>query len=338
MAQPLVPRKPREKKAAATPKLPAAKPVPRLITKPGVYTDVSPERYHGQLTPTPSMSAGMAHALDRTCPAKMVHESYLNPDYEPPTAKHFDIGSAAHLIVLEPEQLRHRIHEVRYANYQKEQAQVQRDHARHMGKIPLLTRELAKVQAIRERLLSHPLTAKAFIGGRAEQTVVARDPKKGVWLKCRPDYAPPDWSDIVDLKTTYSAHPEALRRKAFDDGWFMRAAWYLDVIHAATGIMPNRYWFVCVETDPPYLVNLARVSDRGIGWGRKANRFAIDTFAKCLTDDTWPDYAEQPTVLDLPEYAENRMIERDDARGYSVKPSQAALEAAMIFQRPIGRG
>lgn len=324
-------RKPR------APAKPKAAPM-RSLEKAGVYLDIPAERYHGQLTVTPSLSAGMAHKIERTCPAKAFHESYLNPGYEAPTAKHFDIGSATHLIVLEPDQLHRRIWEVKAADYRKERAQVEREHGRAMGRIPLLTREVTLIHAVRDRLLSHPMTRKAFVGGLPEQTVVARDPLKGIWLKVRPDYAPADWADVVDLKTCVSAHPEALKRKAYDEGWFQRAAFYLDVIEAATGRRPAIYWFVCVETEAPHLVNLVRFTERALDWGRLANRHAIDTFAKCLTDDVWPDYAQQPTVIDLPMYAEYQLEERRQAEGFTVKPSKQALDAAMRFQQPIGRG
>lgn len=338
MAQPLIPR------AAKRPRTPKAPPAPKplpakgYIDKPGVYRDIEADRYHQQLTSTPSLSAGMAHTLERTCAAKMFHESYLNPGYVPETGKHFDIGSAAHLIVLEPEHLHTRIWEVKAKSYQSERAQVQREHGRAMGRIPLLTHQLQQVTAIRDRLLAHPMTRNAFVGGRAEQTVVARDPAKGVWLKVRPDYADDAWQDVVDLKTTFSVHPEALKRKAYDDGWFMRAAFYLDVIEAATGRRPGKYWFVCVEVDPPHLINLVRFTDRALEWGRMANRHAIDTFAKCLTDDVWPDYASEPTVIDLPNYAEWQLEDRRQSGGFAVKPSPAQLAAAMKFQAPIGRG
>lgn len=335
MAQPLIPRKPRTQKAKAPP-APKALPAKRVIDKPGVYRDVPAEIYHGQLTPTPSISAGMAIEMEKTCPALAFERSYLNPAYEPPTAKHFDIGSAAHLIVLEPEDFAKRTHEIRAKDYRKEFAQIQKDHARAQGKVPLLTREIELVRNVRDRIMTHPLTKNSFVGGTAEQTVVARDPKTGLWLKVRPDFAPPDWSDAVDLKILDSIHPGSVARKIDDFAWPMRAAFYMDTIHAATGVMPKRYWFVLCESSPPHLVDLIHLDEDALIWGRKQNRRAIDLWNKCLTDDSWPSYAElNPRLRTLPPWAQYRLADRDGAHDFEVKPSQAQLAAAMRFQQPL---
>jgi hypothetical protein len=51
-----------------------------------------------------------------------------------------------------------------------------------------------------------------------------------------------------------------------------RAAWYRDDAAAVLEQMPEEYWFVIVEMEPPYLVSVVNFDSDALAWGRVANR------------------------------------------------------------------
>lgn len=312
-----------------------------LITKPGVY-QIPAEQYHGQLTPSPSMSAGMAIDIIAECPRKMLDGCYLNPDWVPDNRADFDLGTAGHVALLEPDEWAARVAIVDAENYKTNAAKAAREAAYEAGKTPLLPKHADQVMGIRKAVLAHKTASAAIANGKSELSVIAQDRKTGVWLKCRPDKSAPDWSWLADLKTTTNVHPRALQKKAHDDGWAQRAEWYLDVVQGATGIRPAHYYFIAVEVKPPHLVKVcrykARIAEkpRALEWGAIMNRRAIDLFAECVATGQWPGYGDDVLELDLPSYAEFQLEERRDAGEFTTKPSAALLRQAAEFQSPIG--
>lgn len=314
-----------------------------MITSPGVYDHISNATYHGQLTPEPSISASMAVTLISACPRKLWNGCYLNPEFEREEKTTFDLGTAGHLALLEPADWESRTVIIDAADYKKQASQEARDAAYLAGKIPLLPKHVDQIMGLRKAVLADPIAGPAFTGGNFEQTVVCRDRKAGVYLKCRPDKRASDWSWIADLKTTTTANPRALRAKAFDDGWAQRAEWYMDVVECATGIRPAEFFFIVAEVKPPHLVTVCRfkpvLGDKpaALQWASMMNRKAIDVFAHCVATNEWPSYTDRVFDLEFPTYAEYRLQERCDAGDFATdKPSAAILRRAAEFQRPNG--
>lgn len=315
------------------------------IEKPGVYQGVSNAEYHGQLTPTPSMSSSMGVEILDGCPRTLWENSYLNPDFERAQKREYDLGTAGHLALLEPDEWAERVVVIEADSYRTNAAKEARDKAYAVGKTPLLPPHVAAVMGLRAAVLADPVAGKALIGGKSEQTLVWRDRKTGVFLKCRPDKAPDDWSWLADIKTTTSAHPRALKKKAHDMGWAQQAEWYLDGVEAVTGIRPEHFYFIAVEVSPPHLVTVCRYrprigeKPRGLEWAAMMNRRAIDMFASCVEANDWPPYTRSVVELDLPTYAEYQLEERRAEGEFdTAKPDRAALKAALEFQKPLEIG
>lgn len=312
------------------------------ITEPGVYQGIPNRDYHLQLTPTPSMSASMAVKIIDECPKKLWHGCYLNPAHEREERTIFDLGSAAHLALLEPDDWSARTAIIAgFDDFKKKEARELRDAAYASGKTPLLEKHVAKIMGLRDACLADEDVADVFTHGKAEQTVVARDPQTGVWLKCRPDKAADDWSWIADLKTTTDANPLFLPRKANNDAWARRAEWYLDVVELAVGIRPAQFFFIAAEIDEPHVATAARFKPRlaekprALEWASLMNRAAIDRFAECVSTNTWPKYASGIVDIDLPPYAEMQLEERHAAGEFTrKKPSAALLQRSLEMQAP----
>jgi hypothetical protein len=308
-----------------------------VITKPGVYDAIPAEIYHGQLTPTPSISRSMAHEMVTTCPLKAWHGSYLNPEREPENKKAFDLGHAGHLIVLEPELWAEKVVEIVADDYRTKAAQQARDEAYLAGKIPLLPHHKAQIVGMHKVLMGHPLAKSAFTNGRAEQTIVARDPETGLWLKARPDYlrAVGGTAMMLDYKTTGNANPLEFAKRVWDMGYYMQDPWYRLVYELATGEPVDGFLYVVQETDAPYCVSVNRLGKQDVEWGMLQSRRAVHIFAECIATGQWPDYGDAIADISMPSWAHYQLADMAGAgRLDPPKPSIAMLEQAKQLQAP----
>ena len=123
-------------------------------------------------------------------------------------------------------------------------------------------------------------------------TLIWPDVETGVPCKAQPDYLPAHRRWIVDLKTAASANPRSWRDQAYRLGYHARAASYLDGAVAALGQMPEEYWFVIVEKEPPYLVSVVSFDEDALAWGRTLNREACERFAVSAAANDWPGYRD----------------------------------------------
>lgn len=309
--------------------------MPMTVTAPGVYDAIPEADYHLQLTPEPSLSSSFAREMSKTCPKKAWFGSYLNPNPEPDNNKNFDIGKAAHLIFLEPEQFAARTVVIDAENYTTKAAQAARDDAYKAGKAPLLPKHVEQISGMHAALMADPVARMAFADGKPEQTFVAKCPETGIWVKARTDWRPHHGRWLVDYKTAASIEPEAFARAIWEQRYFMQDPFYRDVVAWSGQPMPERFWFVAQEKDPPYLVIVYAIDAKDIERGRYLNSRARWNFAECLATGKWPGYAESAVMASLPIWARNRI--EDMTGGETVvdpKPSPELLKRMAEWQRP----
>lgn len=283
-----------------------------LITEPGSYDGMSNEAYHSHCTPAPALSSSGARTLLTDCPAAYWHSSPLNPLRQPERKREFDIGTAGHLIVLEPHLFDERVSIIDADSYRTSYAKEAREQAYGAGKTPLLAHEVEAVKAMRDQLLKHPVARLAFTGRVTERSYFWIDHEFGVWRKCRPDYTPPHTRYLTDYKTTTDAHPARFARSAADLGYHMQAAWYMDCAEVHNGERPKDFYFVVQEKKAPFLVSVVKLDDEAIQWGRIQNRKALDLFARCVERNEWPSYANQAVTISLPPYIANDLQKRHE--------------------------
>ncbi len=107
---------------------------------------------------------------------------------------------------------------------------------------------------------------------------------------------------IVDLKTTTDASPAGFARKAWELGYHLQAAWYVDALAESRGCEAPSFYFVAVEKDSG-LVSVHQATDAFIVAGREAYRRAMDQFAEAWHSGVWPGYPEEIHALDVPAWA-----------------------------------
>jgi len=285
---------------------------PTKIHKPGLY-DIPADRYHEDPVGVPSLSSSLAKLLIERSPRHCWTEHpRLNPAFERADAGKFDIGRAAHRLLLEG------IDDavvIDANDWRTKAAQEQRDAAYAAGRTPLLRdqyeRVVVMVQQVRAQLIGHRDAADAFTAGRGEQTLVWQE--AGVWCRCLLDWLPDDRTrPYDDLKTTAAAaHPDLWQRTAFNLGFDLQASFYRRGIRAVLGIDQPRFRFVVAETAPPHALCVIEMTPATLDLADRKVDAALDLWRWCLERDDWPGYPAMTCLIEPPPWHEARWLERE---------------------------
>lgn len=263
--------------------------------KPGIYPGIPSAEYHRD----PALGSTSLKTLAFKTPAHYQHDKS-----HPKFSDAFTIGTAAHSLILEGD--RSNVVVVDAANWMTKDAKAAKAEALESGKQPLLPHEMRGIEAMRDAVMVHPVAREAFIAHAAESSVFWDE--DGLMLKCRPDAWKP--GIVADLKTIIDADPNEFGKTAFNYGYFMSAAHYIDGIKAATG-EDVRFIFVNVEKTSPHLVSVVELDDVSLDYGRQMLERAKRIYRECEASGVWPGYPELELV-GLPMYASYQM---DDLLG-----------------------
>ncbi|MDR6268877.1 PD-(D/E)XK nuclease-like domain-containing protein [Arthrobacter russicus] len=213
--------------------------------------------------------------------------------------KEFDLGTAAHSMILENDDSR--IVQVNFDSWISRDAKEARAAAYADGLTPLLIRDYRQVVGMRDAVMAHPLARQAFTNHKAETSVFWKE--DGLDLKCRPDAWRPDL--LIDLKTTKNADPRHFNKTVADFGYHQSHAHYVDGIKAVTGEeLP--FLFVLVEKFPPYLVSVVELHPLAVDMGRRLNTRAKRIYQECTKTGIWPGYPRSEQI-ELPAWAAQQM-------------------------------
>lgn len=282
-----------------------------MIGESGIYA-IPAEEYYADPCPQPSLSSSIARILIQDSPrhAREAHPR-LNPNWvQPDSARHLDLGSLCHALILEGED---RAHVIDAENYRTKVAQEARDGARAQGLYPVLAHELPEIHAMmrscREQILETDCP-DAFTNGKPEQTLIWQE-SNGVWCRARLDWLMSESPRIFDYKTgKASMHPRDISRRAAQAGWAMQASFYKRGFKAVFGAdLDPRFVFVCQENVAPFALSLMEVSpsDEAIADAQIEN--AIRVFGDCLKSGRWPGYSRHIERITSPPYYETSAME-----------------------------
>lgn len=261
--------------------------------KDGIYGRVAEDVYHSDAG---SLSvSGAKLLLPPSCPAKF--RQYRDHGQKPKRV--WDFGSLAHKLVLgEGADLV----VVEAEDFRTKAAREQRDAAHEAGKVPVLPKDFAVAEEMAAKVLDHPVAGCLFAAGVAEHSMWWTDPETGVRLRGRADWITAD-DGLVDYKTSVTANPAELERRFWGLNYHMQHAWYVDGFGAATGMRDASFRFVVQEKEPPYVVTVVEYDAPAVAEGRRLNRMAIDTYARCVHTGEWPEYTASAVALSLPRWA-----------------------------------
>lgn len=272
---------------------------------------ISSTDYHDEigLADQPCLSKSTCHTLITSSPAhaKAAHPK-LSPRFARTEEDKFDVGNAAHQLVLEGDA---GVWVVNEDSWRSGNAKEAKAYARSMGKIPLLSKYWDAVQEMAEAIWEQlPFfdTPGLFTAGKPEQTIVWVE--NGVTWKARLDWLKDDLSACHDLKTTgRSASPEAWSKSMVGIGADLQHVIYRRGMKAVYGVdIPLT--FVVVETSAPYAMCTFELSPAAIALAEQKVDFAAETWKRCLAADSWPAYPTKVVHVEPAAWAENQWFER----------------------------
>src|SRR4030042_1600966 len=247
--------------------------------KSGIY-QLSEAEYHSEPCPQPALSASIAGIIWHRSP---LHGWYahpkLNPDHQPFESATFDLGCAAHAIVLEQD--RSKLAIIHADDWRTKAAKEERD---------------AAIDAVKDSELDG-----IFQDGKPEQSIIVQD--GDIWLRGRLDWLTNDNKIILDYKTVgKSANPESfLRSSVFKYGYDIQVAMYQRLVQAVTGEIPTFVW-LAQETEAPYACSLMGGSPSLIESGNSKLDNVIKKWRECMKTGIWPAYGKRIAWLEAPAY------------------------------------
>lgn len=297
------------------------------VTVPAVLPDLPAAEYHAH----DAVSAGDAINILASCPAVFRHQKLHGT--KPTPALNF--GNAAHCWVLENGAFEARYHllpdgyNAGHTNKWGE-AIAAAQAATEAGKFLIKSADLEVIKAMAEAVKAHPLARHAFVSGRPEVSLFWRDEEIGIDCRSRLDWMPDaDGAWIFpDLKSCRDANPEQLTKDMYDHGYFLRAAWYEDGLHAL-GFEGARYLPIFVDKSPPHQVVPVWPSEASLTWGRIMMKRARSVIAHCRRTGVWPGYSDDAITLGIPYWAEIKLREKHEAGEFETLDHMARMQAPL---------
>lgn len=139
--------------------------------------------------------------------------------------------------------------------------------------------------------------------GTRESSLFAIDEEFGCTRKCRPDWLIPSARMIVDVKTAQDWRPRGFARAAYNYGYHMIAAYYIDTFGLYEAVEVEHYVFLVVASDAPYEVASYTLDRDSIEQGRKEYRIALREWARCSKSDEWPGGSAKIEEIRIPDFA-----------------------------------
>lgn len=266
------------------------------ITKPGIYSGVSMDKYHGGgLCDHVSISSsGLRRIFNDSAAHYWATSPYNDNRIQEDPSEAMILGRAAHHLLL-GEQHFSREFIIRPEEIDGERWNGNRKSCRAWlatqqakGLTVLKGEHVEAVRGMSVALSAHPLVHAGVLSGLIEHTIVTQDKATGIYIKARPDAIPNDSADFADLKTTMSVSDSAIQRTLDDYAYHVQAAVVGMACRDVLKIEMNTFSLVFVEKKVPHCVRVVTLRPEDIQKGEAQARVALKMFAKCLQTDEWP--------------------------------------------------
>lgn len=292
----------------------------------GLDFDMPEATYHSDPCPEPSLSSSIVKILVNDTPrhAWFAHPR-LNPNYEPTDKTKYDMGKAAHSLILRDPRNFVIVDE---KDWKKNDAKETRDQAYKDGKTPLLTHQWPEVKFMvdcaRAQIAESSFNG-AFVEGSSEVTLMWREEVKldgeifYVWCRIRIDHCEENEIDFNDYKTTAAtANPDELQNYGKQMGWHITSAFYKRGIRKVLGITDPRYKYIVQENYAPFCLSSVIMNPESEERATRLIDKALYKWAWCLKNKSWPGYPARNVTIGLPGYYTHQQEELD-ARDEALK-------------------
>lgn len=226
---------------------------------------------------------------------RLTHPEPRKPSYE--------MGSAVHCAILEPEKF-----DERYGVFDgiRRGKEWEAWKAENPGKEGLKPAKLDQVQWVADAVMEHRVARTLLRGGLAEEVITWRDERTGLLLKCRADYLRPDL--VIDLKGTRDATPARFKSDALRYGHYGQVAMYHDGAIAERRIDGKACpVIIAARTGADFDVAVFQLTPNDLERGRALYRGFLQRLIECTEADYWPGVAPELVPLDMPDWGGNKL-------------------------------
>lgn len=275
----------------------------------GIHYDVSFDAYlSGTGIPAPAVSGSDLVAYETECPAHAHAFWRGNPAriHNEPTAS-MALGTAAHCYILEGADVFHDRYAIKPEglNFSTREGRAWRDEQE--GRSIISFDAHMQILAMRDALMAQPDARRLLeAGGRAEVTMIARDPETGLTLLCRPDLYISRAGLAVNLKTTANPAPSSWRKTAANLRYDLGDAMFR-LVAGLLGVQRPSHAFMVVGSNAPHLGYVAALSAEAASAADQQLRQILRRFAKSVADNDWPGYTVGVLEIGLPQWAANEI-------------------------------
>jgi len=197
----------------------------------------------------------------------------------------FDLGSAVHAILLQPE-----------LNLVVEGTETRRgkdwtamkEAADFAGKILLPKKEYQLAEQMAQAALFTPHVAELITDKHAtkEASYFVKEPVFNLDLKCRPDGLLSHKNLVFDIKTCQDASPRGFAKAVRDYSYDVQASYYKNCMELE-GFTIDRFLFICIEKQNPFIVQVHELSGEYLNHSKKR---MMDTLKIIKEADMTGDY------------------------------------------------
>jgi hypothetical protein len=286
-----------------------------MTMEPGIYTGLPVARYFADPAPEPSLTQSLAKLIVAKSPLHAWYaHSRLNPDYKEDDDSKFDLGNTAHTLLIGRGK---DVVALDFDHWRTKEAKALREKYRVEGKLAVLGTQYERAQrmvaAAREQL-EHRDKGHLFGDIEGGETVLIWQEKIGrqtIYLRTMVDWLKD--GIFCDFKTTdMSVAPHALGRLMATAGWNIQAAMAERGLRALGMARCHHYYFCAQETDAPYSLSIAEMSETALHFGHRQLEVAVRIWARCMRDNRWPSYPLQTITPDLPEWHQAEWLNREE--------------------------
>lgn len=251
-----------------------------LPTK-GLHSDIEERLYHSD--PNSLSSTGAKVLLfegPRAYKWKRDHPAYKEA---------FDLGTVAHALILGAGDYV----VLDYPDWRTKAAQAERDRVRAEGGTPILRKDVALAEAMRDSVHASPLAAAILSEGRPEVSAWAVDPDTGVVMRGRADWLRDN--ALVDLKTAAGAvDPREWAWTVHKFHYAFQLAWYQRILQA-NGVTVPSLW-IAVSKAAPHECYVHEPDDDLMRAANEDVDRALRLYADCQATDTWPGLQDDQQI------------------------------------------
>jgi PDDEXK-like uncharacterized protein DUF3799 len=293
------------------------------IDRPGIYRGISEAEYRMDPCPTPSLTQSLCKIILSGSPKHAWTESpRLNPAFEPDDDPKFDVGNAAHRLIL------HRGKDfliIRAADWRTAAAKEEREKAAAEGLIGILEHQFNQAsdmaEASRLQLRMHQ-DRDAFDDGDAEVMIAWEE--DGIWFRALIDWLHTDLRTMDDYKSTaMSVADHCIGQRALGGLWHLQAAFIergLDVLDP-DGAGRRKFRFIAQENYKPHALNVMHMNEHWMTMGRKHVEAALSKWRPAVTSNRWTGYGTRPVTPEYPAFHERQWLERELSGEFEQDPS-----------------